>query len=288
MVELHVLKKSGKKEKFDEPKLVRSLEFTGATDEQINKVLKHIKKNLKPGIPSSRIYSLAFYELRKISHTLSAYYGTKKALSELGPDGYVFERYVARILTFAGYSTVNNVIIEGRCVSHEIDVIADKNADGQEQERLLIECKFHHSDDRRNDVKTALYVKARSLDIEQAQQGIDFSRFVLVSNTAFSGDAIRYASCAGLYLWGANFPPQSTIQDFIREYRLDPVTALSSLKKAEKRMLIDSDIYLIRDVLDNPKVLQDIGLESTRAHRVISEIKKLVNGHKDPSPRSIP
>lgn len=288
MVELHVLKQSGKSEKFDEAKLRRSLEFTGATEEQVDKVLKHVKKDLKPGIPTSRIFSLAFSQLRKIAHSLSAYYGTKKALTELGPDGHIFERYVARILTYTGYSTVTNVDIDGRCVSHEIDVIADKNVEGQEFERILIECKFHQTGDRSNDLKTALYIKARSLDIEQGERGQDFTRFLLVSNTSFSGDAIRYASCAGLYIWGANFPPQSTLQDFIREFRLDPVTSLNSLKKAEKRMLLDSEIYLIRDILENPKVLHDIGMEEYRVRRTITEIKKLVNGHKNPSPRSIP
>ncbi len=289
MVELQVLKQSGKRESYSEEKLRRSLEFTGASAEQVNKVIKFVNRHLKPGISTSKIYSLAFSQLRKIAHSLSAYYGTKKALCELGPDGYVFEKYVARILTYAGYSTVTNVDIAGKCVNHEIDVIADKeDSVSDEGERILIECKFHQTDDRRNDLKTALYIKARSLDIEQGERGADFSRFLLVSNTSFSGDAIRYASCAGLYIWGANFPPQSTLQDFIREFRLDPVTCLNSLRKGEKRMLIESEIFLIRDILDNPKVLQDIGMESYRAQRVVSEIKKLINGHKDPSPRSIP
>ncbi len=290
MVELQVLKQSGKSEDYSEEKLRRSLEFTGASQEQVNKVIKHVNKNLKPGITTRRIYTLAFSQLRKIARSLSAYYGTKKALCELGTDGYVFEKYIARILTYAGYDTVTNVEINGRCVPHEVDVIADRKESAEHKaERILIECKFHQTDDRRNDLKTALYIKARSLDIEQGEQGANFSRFLLVSNTSFSGDAIRYASCAGLYIWGANFPPQSTLQDFIREYRLDPVTCLNSLRKAEKRMLIDSDIYLIRDILDSPEVLSDIGMEKYRAQRVINEIKKLLDGHKDPSsPRSIP
>lgn len=283
MVELEVLKQSGKNEDFSEEKLRRSLIFTGATEEQVNKILKHVHKHLKPGITTRRIYSLAFSQLRKIGHPLSAYYGTKTALSDLGPDGFIFEKYLARILTYTGYETVNNVEIPGKCVPHEVDVIAE-NA----EERVLIECKFHSAHDRRNDLKTALYIKARSLDIKQGVRGEDFTRFVLVSNTSFSGDAIRYATCAGLHIWGANFPPQYTLQDFIREFRLDPITCLSSLKKTEKRMLIDSEILLIRDIADNPKILHDIGIEEYRAQRVLNEIEKLIHGHKDPGPIQIP
>ncbi len=283
MVELQVLKQSGIQENYSEEKLRRSLEFTGATPDQVNRIIRYIDGHLKPGVTTRRIYTLAFNQLRKIAHSLSAYYGTKMALSELGTDGYIFEKYVARILTYSGYETINNVDIAGRCVSHEVDVVADCP-----DERVLIECKFHKADDRHNDLKTVLYIKARATDIAEGERGSDFSRFLLISNTSFSGDAIRYSTCAGLHIWGANFPPQYTLQDYIREYRLDPVTCLSSLRKNEKKMLIDSDVLLIRDILDNTKVLKDIGMENYRADRTIAEIRKLLSDHQDPGTRLIP
>ena len=287
MVELQVLKSSGELESYDEDKLRRSLKFTKATDEQVEKVIKHVRKNLRPNISTRRIYSLAFSQLRKIGRPLSAYYGTKKALLELGQDGYVFEKYIAKLLEYLGHKTINNVDIMGKCVSHEVDVIADiDNTDVDKikdvKERILIECKFHRTSERRNDLKTVLYVKARSEDIEAGPRGSDFSRFLLVSNTSFSEDAIRYASCAGLYIWGANFPPQNTLQDIIREYRLDPVTCLSSLNKSEKNMLIESGVLLIREILESPQLLDDIGLEPNKSEKVLHEIKKLVKGHHIP------
>ena len=45
---------------------------------------------------------------------------------DLGPTGYPFEDYVAEILKTEGYQTQVRQVLEGNCVSHEIDVIAQK------------------------------------------------------------------------------------------------------------------------------------------------------------------
>lgn len=267
---IQVTKESGKRQEFDEEKLVNSLLYTGATEDQIKEILKEIKKEVYEGIPTRRIFSLAFKKLREISHPLSAYYGTKRALLELGPDGFVFEKYVAKIFEKIGYKAITNVLVQGHCVDHEVDVVADN-----EKEKILIECKYHGSRERRNDLKTALYIKARSLDIMDGPCGEQYDDFWLISNTSFSDDAIRYSTCAGLRLWGSNFPPQNTLQDLIREQKLDPITCLSSLKKGEKRMLIESDILLVEELEANPNVLRDIGIGSTRIRRILNEIKKL-------------
>jgi len=267
---IQIKKESGHLQQYDERKLTSSLLFTGATQQQIEQILSEVNKEIYEGIPTRKIFSLAFKKLREISHPLSAYYGTKRALLELGPDGFIFEKFIAKLFKKMGYNAVTNVIVNGHCIEHEVDVIADNS-----KEKILIECKYHGSHDRRNDLKTALYIQARSLDIKQGPYGKKYDDFWFVSNTSFSDDAIRYSTCAGLKLWGSNFPPQNTIQDSIREFHLDPITCLNSLKKAEKRMLLDSDILVTEDITKNPGVLADIGISSTRTKRVLNEIRKL-------------
>lgn len=267
---IQVKKSAGHMQTYDEEKLINSLTYTGATEEQIQEILKEVNKKMYEGIPTRKIFSLAFKKLRQISRPLSAYYGTKRALSELGPDGFLFEKFIARLYEKLGYKAINNIVVEGQCVEHEVDVVAEN-----EHEKLLVECKFHASNDRRNDLKAALYIKARSLDIMDGPKGDDYDEFWLVSNTSFSDDAIRYATCAGLRLWGANFPPQNTLQDVVRDIKMDPITCLSSLRKTEKRMLLDSEILITEDIQNNPQVLTDIGLSSYRVDRVINEINKL-------------
>lgn len=267
---IQVKKSTGKYQDYSENKLINSLRFSGASEGQIDKIIEAINQEVYDGVTTRKIFSLAFKKLREISRPLSAYYGTKRALLELGPDGYVFEKYVARIMEFLDYETLTNIVVEGNCVEHEVDVIAKNDS-----EKILIECKFHQSSDRRNDLKTVLYVKARATDILTGPNEGHFTDMWLVSNTSFSDDAIRYATCAGLRLWGANFPPQNTLQDIIRDKHLDPITCLSALRKAEKRMLLESGVLLIKEISDNPQILKDIGLTSSRCKRVLHEIKKL-------------
>lgn len=270
MNQVYVKKINGDMQLFSEEKLRCSLKFTGATDEQISKTMEYLGDKIFNGITTKSIYKLAFKELRKISRPLSAYYGTKRALLELGPDGFLFEKFIARIMSRLGYDTKTGVWIEGRCISHEVDVVAESD-----KKNILMECKFHNAHITNNDIKTALYIKARSNDISEGKYGPKYNEFWLVSNTKFSDDAIRYSTCAGLYLWGSNFPPQNTLQDTIRDHGLDPVTCLSSLRKGEKRMLLESDVFLTLELLENPKLLEDIGLEQTRISKVIFEIKKI-------------
>ena len=270
MNKIYVTKSNGTQQLFSEEKLRNSLEFTGADANQIENVLNFVDKQIYDGITTRTIYKLAFKELRKISRPLSAYYGTKRALMELGPDGFLFEKFIARIFSHLGYQTNIGVWIEGKCIGHEIDVLAENG-----EKKIMVECKFHNSKERTNDVKTALYIKARANDIAQGTDNQGFDEFWFVSNTSFSDDAIRYSTCSGLYLWGANFPPQNTLQDTIRDNGLNPITCLSTLKKHEKQMLLDSDILITADLLDNQSLLYDIGLEKNRAKKVMHEINKL-------------
>lgn len=270
MNELFVKKSSGQLEPFSEEKLRNSLLFTGASPQKVDEIMDEVGSKVFDGITTKSIYKIAFRQLRKISRPLSAYYGTKRALLDLGPEGYHFEKFIARILKRMGYDTKVSVWMEGKCIEHEIDVIAEK--DGK---RVLIECKFHNAHDKTNDIKTALYVKARSHDIAEGHFGRTDDEFWLISNTSFSDVAIRYATCAGLHLWGSNFPPQNTLQDYIRDQKLDSITCLAALTKTQKAMLLDSDVYLALELQEKPELLDDIGLDPYKKKRVLSEIKKI-------------
>jgi len=48
---------------------------------------------------------------------------------ELGPSGFPFENYLSQILNEIGYKVQVGKIINGKCVTHEIDVIAEKNSE---------------------------------------------------------------------------------------------------------------------------------------------------------------
>jgi Holliday junction resolvase-like predicted endonuclease len=56
----------------------------------------------------------------------------------LGPAGFFFEKYIAKLFQSEGYETLTNLLLQGKCVSHEVDVVVRKN-----NYLTMIECKFH-------------------------------------------------------------------------------------------------------------------------------------------------
>ena len=124
--DINIIKYSGKKVKFSIHKLRASLKRTGAEDAVVNQIINKVRDELYQGISTKEIYNRAFALLKKKKSCLASKYKLKKAIYELGPTGFPFERFVAAVLKYAGYSVEVGTILNGKCVTHEIDVIANK------------------------------------------------------------------------------------------------------------------------------------------------------------------
>ena len=159
---IQVTKKSGDLAPFSREKLRLSLIKSGASKKNIQHIISEIEKILYQGISTKEIYKKAFALLRKSSRPMAAKYKLKKAIMELGPSGFPFERYLAAILKEEGYTTKIGQIIQGMCVQHEVDVVAEKG-----NQRVIIECKFHTDSHHICDVKVPLYINSRFLDLEK-------------------------------------------------------------------------------------------------------------------------
>ncbi|MGK7371644.1 MAG: hypothetical protein ACNS64_15640, partial [Candidatus Halalkalibacterium sp. M3_1C_030] len=143
-------------------KLRRSLANAGADKEVIDRIADSIRDMLVEGISTKKLYKEAFRLLKKQSDRYAGRYKLKEALLELGPTGYPFEKFIAELLNRLNYSTEVGQVIEGNCVSHEIDVLAEK-----ENEHYIIECKFHNRKDHKCNVKVPLYIQSRFLDVKK-------------------------------------------------------------------------------------------------------------------------
>ncbi len=148
-----ITKASGDIAEFSEEKLRTSLRRAGADDEQINKISSEIAGKLFKGISTKKIYRIAFGLLKDSSRHVAAKYHLKTAIMELGPSGYPFEKYISEILRYQGYSTIVGEIVQGKCVQHEIDVIAKID-----NKQIMIECKYHNQQGIFCDVKVPLYI----------------------------------------------------------------------------------------------------------------------------------
>lgn len=271
---IHVIKENGHRALFDPTKLENSLQRSGASAGVIRQVMSEVRDKLYDGMSTSEIYKMAFSLLAKTSRPTAARYKLKSAILELGPTGFPFERFVARVLAFEGYSTQVGVEVMGRCVQHEIDVIVEKNG-----KRSMVECKFHSDSKRHCDVKVPLYIHSRFKDVERepgSNNGeIRFQEAWIVTNTRFTTDAVMYGDCVGMNLISWNFPERKSLKDRIDASGLHPITCLGTLTQQEKQNLLMKDIVLSREVRDNPEVLEQLGLSENRKKNILAEVHGL-------------
>jgi hypothetical protein len=266
-----IKKASGEKVPFSAPKLIQSLMRAGADEAVAESVVAQILPSLYSGISTRNIYKWAFNLLQGHSKQLAGKYRLKRAIMELGPSGYPFEKFISEILKYQGYTTTVGKVVKGRCVDHEIDVIAEKGA-----EHWMIECKYHNRPGTICDVKIPLYIHARFQDVEaewvkRPGHADKIHRGWVVTNTRFTGDAIRYGNCAGLKLLGWDYPEHGSLKEQIDTHGLYPITCLNTLLPEEKQKLLDMKIVLCREICDDSHVLLRAGVEPSKIAAVQKE-----------------
>lgn len=277
MRQLMVRKGDGTLEQLDYGKMQHALRKSGAPGPLAREVIGAIEPKLYQGIPTAKIYALAFEELSSLRPGAAARFGLKAALASFGPDGYPFETFVGALLKGRGYQTLLRQYVRGRCISHEIDVVASRGEyQGHKPTKCIVECKFHNSPHMKCHIQSALYSWARFLDVRGANQGIDSAW--LATNTKFSGDVIQYSDCVGLKLLGWSFPRHESIQVRIEENRLYPITVLSGMDRRKFAALHSAGIILVKELASAPsEALRKSGLSERDTEGLKLEAKKVLS-----------
>jgi len=268
----YVIKANGEKELFSEKKLIQSAQRAGVPEELQREMVNHVKTILFDGIKTEEVYYhiKEFLGAREQKHYL-AKYSLKQAIMELGPTGYPFENYIARILAKEGFVTQLRTLLRGRCVTHEIDVIAEKK--GDQPKKMMIEAKFHNKLGIKTDIQVAMYTHARFEDIKVNHH---FDHVVLITNTKTTTDAIAYAQCTGMHVIGWEYPIGGSLRELVTKYMLYPITVLSSLSESEKQLLLQQDVILCHDIVADANVLHTLPLSSDRKQKVYEEASAVV------------
>ncbi len=270
-----VIKTSGEREPFSLTKLRRSLVRSGADDETVEKVVSHIIPEIKDGMKTSAIYKHAFSILKKSKYPVAVRYSLRKAVMELGPSGFPFEKYVAEVLRRKGYSARTGVIVPGFCVPHEVDILMEKD-----DRHIFVECKFHNTQGIKTDVKVALYINSRFLDLKKRHEANkELEPMIhegwLVTNTKLTLDAIAYAQCVGLTVISWDFPEKGNLQDLILETGVHPLTFLTTLTMKEKANLLNQGVVMCKDLKKDERYLRSIGLSDDKIKSVVQEVDKV-------------
>ena len=207
---IKIKKGSGEIEPFNEKKLLNSLIKAGATQELAKEVIEEIKPKIYDKITTKKLYKITFKTLKKISHTSASRYEIKWALMRLGPQGFSFEKYIAAMMEELGYKVKTNQKIQGKCVIHEIDVIAEKGS-----KKIMIECKHKSKLGLICRIKDVMCTWARYNDLKDT-----FNEVWLVSNLRFSSDAKQYSKGMNLKLLGWCYPANNSLEKIINKLKL--------------------------------------------------------------------
>lgn len=268
---LIVTKASGVRATFDPQRLRASLQRAGASPAISETIVEEILPQLVPGISTKKIHRMAFKLLGRRSSQLAGRYRLKQAIMDLGPSGFPFEKFIARILEHDGYQVEVGRIVEGKCVKHEVDVIAQK-----EEHHFMVECKYHNQPGRVCDVKIPLYVQGRFKDIEQRWvripgHGARFHQGWVATNTRFTSDALQYGECAGLHMMSWDHPLHGSLRDRIDRSGLYPLTCLTTLSSAEKKRILEQGAVLCQEICSDPALLSKAGVAPERVKKVLEE-----------------
>lgn len=263
-----IVKANGQTENFSKEKLKRSLIRSGLSKKLSDRIADQVSSEIREGEKTSEIYRRAFNLVKQNSPVATIHYSLKKSLLELGPEGHYFEDYVSKFFITQGFETEVCKTLQGKFVRHEVDCIARKNKD-----KYFAECKFHNRAGTKNDIKIALYVKARWDDLKEGPEGKDLKGFYVFSNTAFTSDSLTYAQGTGLRLMGVNAPNEKSFLDLIKESKLFPLTSLRNLSRSQKQLLMEKK-YILADELTE-ELMFKLGFEAIKIKRIMDEIEAM-------------
>jgi hypothetical protein len=213
----------------------------GANRKTAKRILRKVRSQVYSDIGTSDIYKLVLQAIseEKDGKALYQKYQLKDAIMRLGPAGFAFENYVKELLEHQGIQIEKiRAIIKGKCINHEIDLIAILD-----WKKIMIECKYHSHHGNYVGLKDSLYVHARFLDTQP-----EFDGEAIICNTKISQNARKYSKCIGQQVFSWRYPLGKSLEKIIEDNKLYPVTILS-LNSKELEMLFKNNIMIAKNIL---------------------------------------
>lgn len=269
-----ITKADGSQEYFKLEKLRRSLRRAGAQPDEINQIVANITPTLHDGMKTEEIYRNAFDLLRKSGTPIAARYSLRRALFNLGPTGFPFEKFLARLFETDGYTTNVGIALQGNCAEHEIDIAAYKV-----DHSFIAEAKFHSRPGVKSDLQVAMYSYARFLDLKKQkicrEDICGVEEFWIVTNTKFTSAASKYSECVGLKLLSWSYPRRNNLHDRIQKAGVYPITVLQTLSANQTKTLIARNMILCSDLVSNPHSLRHLHISEKKRQTIIEEAQIL-------------
>ncbi|HLV45477.1 MAG TPA: restriction endonuclease [Flavobacterium sp.] len=275
MNNIKVKKQDGELTPFNATSLRKSLLQSGASETEADLVYEKVTQDMYDGIGTKELYGRAFAELKKVRRSFAARYSLKAAIKQLGPEGYHFEKWIAKIFQKQGMDAVTSQTLQGCAVTHEVDVLAAKN-----DELWICECKFRNDDSAKIGVTTPMYFLSRFNDLKPNT----FDYFgkqlrpaygCLITNAHFTSDSIDFANYYAVELLSWSYPEDRNIKSLTEKFGLYPITCLTTLNEMQKQMMLSKNCLLVREIVDNPVLLEHFNFKPEIRQEILEEATEL-------------
>ncbi len=274
---IQIKKQSGEIVPFDKNSLHKSLINSGANLEDANQICDKITNEIYNGISTKELYEKAFGLLKNLKSSVAARYSLKRALQDLGPEGFFFEKWVAKIFEVQGYDTITSQTLTGKStINHEVDVIISNKT-----EDIVCECKFRNDIDAKISVTTPMYFLSRFIDLKDNSftffnRPFKPQKGYLITNAFFTTDSIAFAECYDISLISWNYPEDKSIKRLTDYHGLYPITCLTTLTKKEEQILLSKNCILVRELVKNPVLLDHFKFSAERKELILKEAEELL------------
>ncbi len=271
---ISVTKLNGEKEPFSVKKVYDSALRAGASSSLARKIAHIVENEAYQGINTADIFKRVKQELKKENPQFALRFNLKEGIRKLGPAGFAFEKYVKEILINYGFEVGIDKILNGRCVEHETDFIASRNG-----EVHIGECKYRNNKGDKIDLNVCLKGFAVLEDIKAAGHFKNYSKidFLIVTNSKFTNQAIKYSKCQGINLLGWKYPDNEGLESMIDRRKLYPITIIPSLKGHFMDAFSGEGMMLADDLLslDIEKFSRKANIPRGQIERLVEEAKIL-------------
>lgn len=279
MSKIFIINSRGEREPFSWRKVYQSALRVGADKALARHIATRVKKEAYNNISTREIFKKVEEYLYQDFPKAGMRFSLKEAMRKLGPSGFPFEKYIGEIFKRLGFTVQINQYLAGKCVLHEIDFLAKID-----KQLLIGECKYHTLIGSRVDLKVAMASYACYLDLKTGNvfkrktlKNLQ-TRPILVTNTKFSSEAIRYANCMKMDLLGWRYPENRGLEYVIESNKFYPVTILPSLTGDCLKICGEKNIFLVEDILkeDAHKCAQVNGVSEKKILKLQEEARALL------------
>ena len=223
-----ITKADGTKESFDKSKIIKTCMNADIDEGIANEIADYIDRILPDGSSTHKVHALVMEELDKRQVKNSALVQLRDAIADI--DSKNFEIYTKKILEAEGWKCKWNIIMQGACVDHQIDVLAQKDDDV-----FIVECKRHFNPHRFFGLYVSLQEKARMDDIidgfAAGKSNVKVTGSWIFTNAKFSEHAHIYCKAKNIRMTGWK-TGEFGIEFLIKKHNSYPVTILKEIGRA--------------------------------------------------------